>query len=76
MTPFPESEIIIIKRLEVALKKADYVLLKSGAYKLHEKYHSGHIFEYIDSLKEIKKEVVDNFSIPSEIKEILINVPI
>ena len=49
MAPFPETEIMTIKRLEVALRRADYKLLKEGAYKLHEKFHGGHRFEYIDS---------------------------
>ena len=71
MTPFPESEIMTIKRLEVALRKTDYKLLKDGAYKLHEKYHSGHKFEYLDLLKEIFMEVSNNASIPQDIKDLL-----
>ena len=53
MAPFPETEIMTIQRLQVALRKMDLKLLKDGAYKLHEKYHSGFKFEYIDLLKEI-----------------------
>ena len=34
MAPFPETEIMTIKRLEVALRKMDLKLLKDGAYKL------------------------------------------
>ena len=47
MAPFPETEIMTLKRLEVALKKGDFKLLRDGTYKLHEKYHSGYEFEYI-----------------------------
>ena len=71
MAPFPETEIMTIKRLEVALRKMDLKLLKDGAYKLHEKYHGGYKFEYLDLLKEIFMEVSNNSSIPSEIKDIL-----
>ncbi len=72
MTPFPETEIMTIKRLEVALRKMDYKLLKDGAYKLHEKFHGGHQFEYIDLLKEILDNVSSNPSIPEDTKGILI----
>ena len=44
MAPFPESESMTIKRLEVAIRKKDMHLLKDGAYKLHEKFHTGHKF--------------------------------
>ena len=71
MAPFPEAEIMTIKRLEVALRKMDFKLLKDGAYKLHEKYHCGHQFEYLDLLKEIFFEVSENTQIPAEIKDIL-----
>ncbi len=71
MAPFPETEIMTIKRLEVALRKMDFKLLKDGAYKLHEKYHSGFKFEYIDLLKEIFIDVSNNPSIPNDIKDIL-----
>lgn len=71
MAPFPETEIMTIKRLEVALRKMDLKLLKDGAYKLHEKYHSGFKFEYTDLLKEIFVEVSNNPSIPNDIKDIL-----
>lgn len=71
MTPFPEAEIMTIKRLEVALRKMDYKLLKDGAYKLHEKFHSGHKFEYLDLLEDILLEVSENPQVPSDIKEIL-----
>ena len=71
MAPFPETEIMTIKRLEVALRKMDLKLLKDGAYKLHEKYHSGFKFEYIDLLKEIFIDVTNNPSIPNDIKDIL-----
>lgn len=71
MTPFPEAEIMTIKRLEVALRKMDFKLLKDGAYKLHEKFHSGHKFEYIDLLKDLLVEILNNPSIPSDIKDIL-----
>lgn len=72
MTPFPETEIMTIKRLEVALRKMDYKLLKDGAYKLHEKFHGGHHFEYTDLLKEILDNVSSNPSIPEDTKSILI----
>lgn len=71
MAPFPETEIMTIKRLEVALRKMDYKLLKDGAYKLHEKYHSGFKFEYLDLLKDILDQTTSNASIPIEIKDIL-----
>lgn len=71
MTPFPEAEIMTIKRLEVALRKMDYKLLKDGAYKLHEKFHGGHKFEYLDLLEEILLEVSENTQVPSDIKDIL-----
>ena len=72
MAPFPEDEIMTIKRLEVALKKSDFKMLKEGAYKLHEKYHSHHHFEYTDLLQVILEEVEGNYAGPPEIKEILI----
>lgn len=72
MAPFPETEIMTIKRLEVAIRKQDFKLLKDGAYKLHEKYHSGFRFEYIDLLKEILCDVQNSSSIPGDIKDILI----
>lgn len=71
MTPFPEAEIMTIKRLEVALRKMDFKLLKDGAYKLHEKYHAGHKFEYLDLLKDLLLELLNNSSIPSDVKDIL-----
>ena len=57
MAPFPETEIMTIKRIEVAIRKMDLKLLKDGAYKLHEKFHSGFRFEYLDVLRDIKDEV-------------------
>ena len=72
MAPFPEDEIMTIKRLEVALKKSDFKLLKDGAYKLHEKYHSHHHFQYLDLLKIILDDVEANYAIPPEIKDILV----
>lgn len=71
MAPFPEDEVITIKRLEYALKHSDYRLLREGAYKLHEKYHSHHHFEYIDLLQIILGEVEENQEIPSDIKDML-----
>ena len=71
MAPFPETEIMTLKRLEVALKKGDFKLLRDGAYKLHEKYHSGFEFEYIDLLKDILYNA-NNSNAPVEIKDILI----
>ena len=71
MTPFPEAEIMTIKRLEVALRKMDYKLLKDGAYKLHEKFHGGYKFEYLNLLEEILLEVSENPQVPSDIKDIL-----
>lgn len=71
MAPFPEAEIMTIKRLEVALRKMDFKLLKDGAYKLHEKYHSGYKFEYLDLLKEIYIEISNNPLIPEDVKDIL-----
>ena len=71
MTPFPETEIMTIKRLEVALRKMDLKLLKDGAYKLHEKYHGGFKFQYLDLLKEIFLDVSNNEAIPVDIKDIL-----
>ena len=70
MAPFPESESMTIKRLEVALKKKDMHLLKDGAYKLHEKFHTGHRFEFITELEQILKYAKTN-DIQWEIKEIL-----
>ncbi len=70
MAPFPESESMTIKRLEVALRKKDMQLLKDGAYKLHEKFHTGHRFEFISELEQILKYVQEH-DIPQEIKEIL-----
>ena len=72
MAPFPETEIMTIKRIEVAIRKMDLKLLKDGAYKLHEKFHSGFRFEYLDVLKEIKEEVSANEEITQDIKGILI----
>ena len=72
MAPFPEEEIMTIKRLEVALRKSDFKLLKEGAYKLHEKYHQHHHFQYLDLLRGILNDVQLNYAIPSEIKDILI----
>ena len=72
MAPFPEEENMTIKRLEVALRKSDFKLLKEGAYKLHEKYHQHHRFQYLDSLENILNEVQQNYAIPSDIKDILI----
>ncbi len=71
MAPFPEAEIMTIKRLEVALRKADFKLLKEGAYKLHEKFHEGFQFEHLDLLKEIYVEITDNPSIPQDTVAIL-----
>mgnify|MGYP004712632303 CR=1 FL=1 len=71
MAPFPETEIMTLKRLEVALKKGDYKLLKEGTYKLHEKYHSGFQFEYIDMLKDILYNT-NNTNVPEDIKDILV----
>lgn len=72
MAPFPEDEIMTIKRLEVALRKSDFKLLKEGAYKLHEKYHSHHHFEYTDLLEEILQGIENNYVVPPDIKDILV----
>ncbi len=73
MAPFREDEIMTIKRLEYALKHSDYRLLRDGAYKLHERYHSHYHFEYIDLLEVILSEAQENQAIPPEIKEILVS---
>ena len=70
MAPFPESESMTIKRLEVAIRKKDMHLLKDGAYKLHEKFHTGHKFEFISQLEQIY-EYVKNHDIPEEIKDMV-----
>ena len=70
MAPFPESESMTIKRLEVALRKRDMQLLKDGAYKLHEKFHTGHKFEFLSELEQIL-DYVKVANVPSEIMEIL-----
>lgn len=72
MAPFPETEIMTIKRLEVALRKLDFKLLKDGAYKLHEKYHSGFKFEYLDLLREILSTAQNTQSMPADIKNVLV----
>ena len=72
MAPFPETEIMTIQRLEVALRKMDLKLLKDGAYKLHEKFHGGFHFEYIDNLKNILYMVKSDDAIPEDIKGVLI----
>ena len=48
-----ESDSMTIKRLEIALQKEDSALLKTAGYKLHEKFHAGHKFEYLPQLKQI-----------------------
>ena len=73
MAPFPEDETITIKRLDYALKHSDYRLLREGAYKLHEKYHSHHHFQYTDLLREILYKTEENQAVPPEVKEILIS---
>jgi len=71
MTPFPEVELVTLDRLEVALRNKNMKLLKEGSYKLHEKYHSGHKFEYLDKLQSIYYTVTSDSLIPSDIKELL-----
>ena len=71
MMPFPEAELVTIDRLEVALKNRDMKLLKEGAYKLHEKYHSGYQFEHFDKLKEIYVNVMNSETVSSDIKNML-----
>lgn len=70
MAPFPESESMTIKRLEVAIRKKDMHLLKDGAYKLHEKFHTGHKFEFLTQLEQIL-QYVKTSDIPTEITDIL-----
>ena len=48
-----ESETLILKRLESALNNGSSEQLKIAAYKLHEKFHSGHRFEYKNELKQV-----------------------
>ena len=72
MTPYPETEIMTLKRIEVALRKLDFKLLKDGSYKLHEKFHSGFRFEYLDFLKELYIKVSKDTNVPIDIKNILI----
>ena len=48
-----ESETLILKRLESALNNGSSEQLKVAAYKLHEKFHSGHKFEYKNELKQV-----------------------
>ena len=72
MAPFPETEDMTIRRLEVAIRRMDFKLLKNGAYKLHEKYHANHQFENLQALKIILDEVKRNAMIPEDIKNILI----
>jgi|GEM_PF-6306776 len=48
-----ESDTMTVKRLEIALQKEDAALLKTAGYKLHEKFHAGHKFEYLPQLKQI-----------------------
>lgn len=71
MTPFPEGEDMTVKRLYVALKRGDEQLLKMGAHKLHEKYHSGFEFKMHDDLRDILKRLEEQ-KVPNDIKDLLI----
>lgn len=70
MTLNTESESITIKRLEIALRKMDIALLKTAGYKLHEKFHAGHKFEYIVELKQILK-FLETQRLDEEISELI-----
>lgn len=72
MTFNSESESMTVKRLEIALRKMDLQLLKTAGYKLHEKFHSGHKFQYTSELRQILK-YVENEKIDEEIKQLVVS---
>ncbi len=70
--PFvPESEAMTIKRIDVAIKKEDSKLLKEGAQKLYEKYHTGHQFEQRHELENLLKEVKTKH-IQNDVRDLLV----
>lgn len=68
MAPYPETETVTIKRIEVALKKRDWTLLKEGISKIQIKFSTNHKWEHIDNWQNILSKAYDS-EIPFDIKE-------
>jgi rubrerythrin len=68
MAPYPETETVTIKRIQVALKKKDWNLLKEGISKIQDKFSVGHRWEHFSNWQEIFNHVYDS-DIPVAMKE-------
>ena len=53
MAPYPETETMTIKRIEVAIKKRDWSLLSEGLVKIREKFEINHRWEHNEQWREL-----------------------
>lgn len=66
MAPYPETETMTMKRIEVALKKRDWELLREGINKIHEKTDLGHTWEYLDEWQDMLNQA-ENEGLPKDL---------
>lgn len=53
MAPYPETETMTLKRIEVAIKKRDWSLLSEGLVKIREKFDINHRWEHYEQWREL-----------------------
>lgn len=53
MAPYPETETMTLKRIEVAIKKRDWTLLSEGLVKIREKFDINHKWEHYEQWREL-----------------------
>jgi hypothetical protein len=53
MAPFPETETMTLKRIEVSIKKRDWALLNDGLLKIQEKLTTNHKWEFFRQWREL-----------------------
>lgn len=53
MAPYPETETMTLKRIEVAIKKRDWTLLSEGISKIREKFETNHHWEHSSQWRDL-----------------------
>jgi hypothetical protein len=68
MTPFPEQEPMAIKRIEVALKKRDWVLFQQGIAKIKSMHESGTVWSDAQGWQNLMNQAESDY-IPPDLWE-------
>jgi hypothetical protein len=68
MTPFPEQEPMAIRRIEVALKKRDWILFKQGILKINSMHETGTLWSDVEGWQGLINQA-ESENIPPDLME-------